>query len=166
VARNYSNPCTSDSDRPNGTCDTGNVGVGIIGCAAGPNVMRADLYLQTWVLPTSCAPGQPADGPDGEPCTADDPALSAATLTETQFACAGDCDLDGMATVNELLQAVGIVLGNAPLSDCPSLDRNADGIVTVDELLFAVNNALIGCQGLTILPTATPQATPSPRPTP
>jgi len=37
---------------------------------------------------------------------------------------------------------VNIALGNSPLSDCPSLDRNGDGIVTIDELIAAVRYAL------------------------
>lgn len=60
-------------------------------------------------------------------------------------ACAGDCNNDQQVAVNELVLAVNIALGNAPASQCPSVDRNGDGTVTVSELIQAVNAALNGC---------------------
>jgi YVTN family beta-propeller protein len=59
--------------------------------------------------------------------------------------CSGDCNNNGVVTVEELLLGVNIALGTAPLSECLSLDANHDGVVTVDELLAAVNTALNGC---------------------
>jgi subtilase family serine protease len=59
--------------------------------------------------------------------------------------CVGDCNGDGVVTVDEVLTAVNIALGAEPVSQCPGLDANGDGIVTVDELLQAVDNALNGC---------------------
>jgi hypothetical protein len=59
--------------------------------------------------------------------------------------CAGDCNGDGTVTVNELITAVNIALGNAPVSTCPAVDTNGDGTVTVNELIQAVNSALNGC---------------------
>lgn len=60
-------------------------------------------------------------------------------------ACIGDCNADGMVTVDELLQGVNIALGNAPTTGCGALDTNNDGEVTINELLAAVNAALNGC---------------------
>jgi hypothetical protein len=78
--------------------------------------------------------------------------------------CAGDCGHDGEVTVDELILAVNVALGAAPISNCLSLDTNADGEVTIDEVIVAVGNALIGCIALpTPIPTVTP--TPSPEPT-
>lgn len=70
-------------------------------------------------------------------------------VTATTFsaapACPGDCSVNGEVTVDELIKGVNIVLGTAPLDECPSFDRNGSGEVTVDELIQAVNNALTGC---------------------
>ena len=54
----------------------------------------------------------------------------------------GDCDGDGRVEIQELILAVNIALGNAPLAQCPSLDANGDGVVGIDELLQAVRGAL------------------------
>jgi hypothetical protein len=129
----------------------GNVGIGVIGCADAPNTLRTDLTLVTWILPSGCDPGQPDDGSDGMPCTDDDPARQTASPVQTQFACAGDCNGDGVVDVHDLVSGINIALGNQPLVQCPSFDRNGDFIVTVNEVVAAVTNALDGCQGLMIL---------------
>jgi hypothetical protein len=59
--------------------------------------------------------------------------------------CAADCNGDGEVTVDELLTAVNIALGNAEVSACPPADASADGVVTVDEILRGVDAALDGC---------------------
>jgi hypothetical protein len=59
--------------------------------------------------------------------------------------CTGDCCADGRVSVDDLLTGVGIVLGNAPLADCDSLDRNSNGHVEVNELVTAVHGALGDC---------------------
>jgi len=69
----------------------------------------------------------------------------------------GDCNGDGMVTVDELIIGVNIALENEPLANCPSFDINGDGAVTVDELIVAVNLALTG-----VAPTLTPTPTPTP----
>ena len=78
--------------------------------------------------------------------------LSRTVLMITWFAtpawsqvCAGDCNMDGRVTVNELVVGVNIPLGPRQLSDCPTFDTNNDGAVSVNELLLGVNNALAGC---------------------
>lgn len=76
-------------------------------------------------------------------------------------ACTGDCNGNGIVTVDELLAGVNIALGVAPLSACASFDTNNDRRVTVDELLAAVNAALTGCA-----PTATPTPAGTPTSTP
>jgi hypothetical protein len=60
-------------------------------------------------------------------------------------ACAGDCNGDGMVTVDELVRAVNIALGSAALDVCRASDGDADGSVGIDELVRAVNGALQGC---------------------
>lgn len=59
--------------------------------------------------------------------------------------CAGDCNGDLQVTVDEILSAVGIALGNLAVTDCTAADLNGDGTVTVDEIIAAVNAALTGC---------------------
>ena len=61
--------------------------------------------------------------------------------------CTGDCNGDGQVTVNDLIIAVNVALGNAPVSQCTAIDTNGDGQVSVNELIQAVNSALNGCTG-------------------
>lgn len=60
--------------------------------------------------------------------------------------CRGDCDDSGDVTIDEIIYAVSVALGYAPLTPCMSLDADADGMVDVAELLTAVNRSLAGCQ--------------------
>jgi len=59
--------------------------------------------------------------------------------------CAGDCDGQGSVTVEELVTAVNIALGNLQVYRCPLSDVDSNNTVLVDELISAVNNALYGC---------------------
>ncbi len=59
--------------------------------------------------------------------------------------CPGDCDGNGQVTVDEIIVAVSIALGEAELGDCLAADSGGDGNVTVDELVMAVDAALNGC---------------------
>ncbi len=81
-----------------------------------------------------------------------------ATLTDDEFLtnpafgdpfapgqCAGNCNGDADVTVDEIINAVRIALGEATLADCVGADANGDGDVTIDELLLAVNRALGAC---------------------
>jgi hypothetical protein len=67
------------------------------------------------------------------------------SIEGTAPVCTGDCNQDGLVTVDELVKGVNIALGLLPVEDCTSFDRNEDGSVTVDELVIAVNAALVGC---------------------
>jgi hypothetical protein len=67
------------------------------------------------------------------------------TPTPTSGPCPGDCTRNGFVTVDELIQAVNIALGNAPEWTCSAADLNGDGIVTVNELVAGVGRALNGC---------------------
>ena len=59
--------------------------------------------------------------------------------------CAGDCNSDNEVTIDEIILAVGIALGDRQVSACTAVDRNNDREVTIDEVLAAVNSALAGC---------------------
>lgn len=73
--------------------------------------------------------------------------IAAATfqVTAPPPACAGDCNGDGVITIDELVQVVAIAFGDAPASSCPSVDANGDGSATIGELLAAVRHAVDGC---------------------
>lgn len=95
--------------------------------------------------------------------------LSSTLLVAQAFAlaCVGDCDGDGVVTVDEILRGVNIVLGNMPISQCPAFDRDGDSEVTVDEIVVAVNSLLNGClpqDGPTSSPTTVSTATATPTP--
>jgi len=67
------------------------------------------------------------------------------TLTGTTSACVGDCNGDGMVTIDELVRAVNIALGTTALEQCSGVDGNRDRSVAIDELIRAVTHALQRC---------------------
>jgi hypothetical protein len=68
------------------------------------------------------------------------------TPTLTPFAgCVGDCNDNGVVTIDELIRAVSISLGLADLDTCLAADGDQDGAVEIDELVTAVNNGLSDC---------------------
>ncbi len=60
-------------------------------------------------------------------------------------ACHGDCNVDGTVTVDELVRAIGIALGEAPLDNCRAADADGDGDIGVDDLIADVDAALSAC---------------------
>lgn len=60
-------------------------------------------------------------------------------------ACGGDCNRDGAVTVDEILTALNIALGNDTLAACSTADANGDQQVQVDEIVAALAAALGGC---------------------
>lgn len=59
--------------------------------------------------------------------------------------CTGDCNENGVVTVDELVRGVNIALGNAPVDGCLPFDPDGSGTVTISELIGAVNATLGGC---------------------
>jgi DNA-binding beta-propeller fold protein YncE len=59
--------------------------------------------------------------------------------------CQGDCNGDGLVTVDELIRAVSISLEGSPYRLCPPTDSNRDGAITVEELIGAVGTSLDSC---------------------
>jgi hypothetical protein len=59
--------------------------------------------------------------------------------------CLGDCDGGGFVSIDELVRAVNIALGNDSVGVCTVVDFDRDGEVMIDELMKAVNVALTGC---------------------
>jgi DNA-binding beta-propeller fold protein YncE len=79
--------------------------------------------------------------------------------------CVGDCEGEGMVTIDDLITGVNIALGNQPVSECPSFQCGAVGQVPINCLVQGVNNALGGCPA-TPTPSATPTLTTTPTDSP
>jgi parallel beta-helix repeat protein len=56
----------------------------------------------------------------------------------------GDCNGDGHVTIDELVRAVNIALGQAPVASCAAIDLDGDGQVGIDELVRAIASVLEG----------------------
>jgi hypothetical protein len=84
--------------------------------------------------------------------------------------CHGDCNTDGVVSIDEALTMMRMALGLSGLSACPAGDANGDGEITVDDVVSAVRTIVCGCGHA--CPTATPTPTPTtvatstPSPTP
>ena len=68
----------------------------------------------------------------------------------TPIPCVGDCNHDGIVTVDELALGARIALGgtgegHVTLANCLAFDADGDGRVSVEEIVQAVNNAVKGC---------------------
>ncbi len=60
-------------------------------------------------------------------------------------ACEGDCNAGGSVSIDEVVVAVRIALGQVGGATCAAADANSDGVVSIDELIAAVARALDGC---------------------
>jgi len=60
--------------------------------------------------------------------------------------CPGDCDLDGLVGVDELVTNVDISLGTGSLALCWVTDTDGNGTVDVAEIVESLNAALYGCE--------------------
>ena len=59
--------------------------------------------------------------------------------------CVGDCNVDRLVSINELITGVNIALDRAPVERCPPFDANENLRVEINELVTGVNNDLGGC---------------------
>ncbi len=59
--------------------------------------------------------------------------------------CTADCDGNRRVSIDELLVAVEIALGQRELIDCVPADRDRDGTLVVAELVAGLRGALEGC---------------------
>jgi hypothetical protein len=71
--------------------------------------------------------------------------LPATEPCEVAPLCPGDCDLDGLATLDEVIRIVNVALDRDDLGPCFSADTDNDGVVAIDELLVVVANNLNDC---------------------
>lgn len=73
--------------------------------------------------------------------------IAAASFDVTpSAACTSDCNGDGVVAIDDLLQIIAVILGEAPANSCPPVADIGNGSVTIDALLRAVQQALAGCQ--------------------
>lgn len=59
--------------------------------------------------------------------------------------CAGDCNGDGIVTIDELVTLVAIALDVRRPADCLAGDRDGNNTITIEEIVAAVARALVGC---------------------
>jgi hypothetical protein len=84
-------------------------------------------------------------------------AQHAVSVTVTpRTGCFADCDDGGIVTVSEILNAVGIALGQADADRCRAADADGDDVVTVAELIRAVGDLLDGCPAPAAVAAAVP----------
>jgi len=79
-------------------------------------------------------------------CTGDPTATPSPTATRTPGGpvCPGDCNGDDTVTVDEVVEVVGVVLGES--AACGAMDFDDDGVVSVSDAVATVHSALYGCE--------------------
>ncbi len=87
-------------------------------------------------------------------------AIWACVVPAASAACVGDCDGNGLVTVDELLRGARMVLGTLPNNACPAMG-NGGARVTVAEVVAAVDALLDGCPATPTVPLPTNSPTPA-----
>jgi len=67
-------------------------------------------------------------------------------INYTAPACPGDCNGNGIVSVDDLIVGVLIALDDRDASQCLALDADGSNTVTIEELIAAVQRALEGCR--------------------
>lgn len=80
--------------------------------------------------------------------------------------CVGDCNDNTAVSINELIVAVNIALGERVVADCQNADPSGDSTVAINELIRCVGSALNGCGPAEPTPTPEPTFTLAPTTTP
>lgn len=115
--------------------------------APAPTVVEPEPTAVPTEVPTLAPPPPPAPTEPRAECAvgADCGSDRRRACVDAKCRCAGDCDGDGQTVVSELVKAVGVVIGETPLTACAAADANGNGVVTVDELLVSLGNLTRGC---------------------
>jgi len=96
--------------------------------------------------PTPTPSATPSSSPTGTPVPTSTPTpILTPTFTPSPPRCVGDCNNDGVVTVDEILMLVDFALQGASPLGCPVSDEDGNQQITLDEILTAVHNALNGC---------------------
>ncbi|HSD09881.1 MAG TPA: hypothetical protein VLF14_02790 [Candidatus Binatia bacterium] len=72
-------------------------------------------------------------------------ASSVFEVVPEEIPCAADCNRDGTVTIDEVVTALRISLGQSPISSCIAVDLDHDEEVRIDELVTAVQAVIHGC---------------------
>lgn len=156
-AANYGNVAAynaNDEGRPRRASELRGSGHGQPGSAR----LRGLIDLGLITGDCSSGDGNPAKGPDGIPCTADDSpifgsnvvalttgnasgaVLGTGSRPELAVGCRGDCDGDGTVGAFEIVRAIRA----AGAADCPLADADGNGRLTADEV-EAIARETFGC---------------------
>lgn len=134
----------SDPDR----CESGNCVDGVCcevaECPAGEFCAPLTGMCQSGPTPTRTS-SPTATATPTEPTTATPTLTPTPILTPTLAVCPGDCNRDGVVTIDELVTALDVALGKQSLEACMALDADESGTVTIDELVVAVDASIGGC---------------------
>lgn len=109
-----------------------------------PTATRDRTATPTEVFPACClntCAGSPLCGPTAIPT--ETPPMTPTTPTAR---CLGDCNGNGVVSIDELLTMVSMALGNPDASTCAH-DALPSGPISVADIVTAVNHALYSCTG-------------------
>src|SRR5512140_2186394 len=84
-----------------------------------------------------------------------------AAITPAHALCPGDCNGDGVTTVDEIIRGVNLALDSGVYRTCPPIDVDGDTAVTVNELVLGVGQALNGCPAAVAVYRAPEQSAPA-----
>lgn len=114
--------------------------------AAGREVVATRTpTLTPTVTPTPVATSTATSTSNVPTATATPSSITTASVTPSVGTCAGDCDGGGEVSIDELIRAVRIALGELPASACTAVDTDASGTADIGELVAAVARSLSGC---------------------
>lgn len=102
-------------------------------------------YSTELVIPYRAQPGAHTLTLDSPVATPFESAVAPFEVTGEPLPCSGDCDLDNVVNVGELVTGVNITLGAEMPESCPPFDVDANDAVAVNELVLAVDAAMRGC---------------------
>jgi hypothetical protein len=105
---------------------------------------NGDDHTRRLLIPFVTTPTNPSPTPTATP-TPIPPTPTATRTSPPVEDCVGDCSVDRVVTVGELVRAVNIALGILSMDACQGVDTDGDGAVSVDELLRAVLASIASC---------------------
>jgi hypothetical protein len=120
---------------------------------AGPTATIAPPTVTTTSAPTEVPTGTPTTtpvdtptdtptpDPTATPTDVDTPTRVPPSTTPTP-SITGDCNQDGLVTVDEVVTGVNVALDRLDVSRCEAIDGNDDGRVNINELVAAVRETL------------------------
>ncbi len=66
-------------------------------------------------------------------------------IAPPSLACAGDCGVDNVVTIDELITMVNVAVSSDNVSACLAGDPSLDNMISAGEIFTALSNALAGC---------------------